>query len=116
MRIAAGGLVSCADGPLENGLRPAVSHLFRSVALAYGKRATGVLLTGMGRDGADELKLMRERGAVTIAQDRESCVVNGMPGTAVQIGAAMHVCSPPEIAAMLRSLVAARGARSSSSK
>ena len=106
MQIGRGGLISCGEGAVENGLRPAVSHLFRSVALSYGKRAAGVLLTGMGRDGAEELKLMRELGAVTIAQDKESCVVNGMPGAAVQIGAAMHVCSPPEIAALLRSLVA----------
>ena len=116
MRIAAGGLISCTDSVMENGLRPSVSHLFRSVAQTYGKRAAGVLLTGMGRDGADELKLMRERGAVTIAQDRESCVVNGMPGAAVQIDAAMHVCTPLEIAALLSSLVTAPAAGPSSAK
>ena len=106
MRITAGGLISCTSEPMENGLRPSVSHLFRSVALTHGKRAIGVLLTGMGRDGAEELKLMRERGAVTIAQDKESCVVNGMPGAAVQLDAAIHVCPPLEIAAILRTLTA----------
>ena len=75
----------------ENGLRPAVSYLFRSLAESCGANAVGVLLTGMGKDGAAELKQMRDRGAVTIAQDRESSVVHGMPGEAIALGAATHV-------------------------
>jgi two-component system chemotaxis response regulator CheB len=104
MRVEKGGLISCVGGEPENGLCPAVSCLFRSVAGAYGAKAAGVLLSGMGRDGAIELKLMRERGAVTVAQDRETCVVNGMPGAAVEIGAATHVLAPGQIAAFLSQL------------
>jgi two-component system chemotaxis response regulator CheB len=64
-----------------------------------------VLLTGMGRDGADELKRMRDRGAVTIAQDGETSVVNGMPGEAIRLGAAVHVLPPAGIAGALATLV-----------
>jgi two-component system chemotaxis response regulator CheB len=89
----------------ENGLRPAVSYLFRAVARVAGPKSIGVLLTGMGRDGAQELKLIRDRGGITIAQDRESSVVHGMPGEACHVGAAMHVLPPEEIAALLGNLV-----------
>ncbi len=99
-----GEIVLSTDSP-ENGVRPSVSYLFRSVAKAYGSRAVGVLLTGMGKDGALELKLMKEKGAVTIAQDKESAVVNGMPGEAVKLGAVDYVLPPEEIAALLNSLV-----------
>ncbi len=104
MRFVKRGRISCADDEPENGLRPAVSCLFRSLAEVYGKRAVGVLLTGMGRDGAAELKLMRDSGAVTIAQDKASSVINGMPGAAVELDAATHVCAPAEIAALLHEL------------
>jgi two-component system, chemotaxis family, protein-glutamate methylesterase/glutaminase len=90
----------------ENGLRPSVSALFRSVAKAYGQSAIGVLLTGMGKDGAFELKLMREQGAVTIAQDKETSVVHGMPGEAVRLGGASYVLPPEKISIMLTSLAA----------
>ena len=90
----------------ENGLRPSVSALFRSVAKAYGQRAIAVLLTGMGKDGAFELKLMREQGAVTIAQDKETSVVHGMPGEAIRLGGASYVIPPEKISIMLTSLAA----------
>jgi two-component system chemotaxis response regulator CheB len=67
-----------------------------------------VLLTGVGRDGAEELKTMKERGAITIAQDEESSVVHGMPGEAIKLGAATHVLAPEGIAAMLAALVKKR--------
>ncbi|MBI4462806.1 MAG: chemotaxis-specific protein-glutamate methyltransferase CheB [Acidobacteria bacterium] len=89
----------------ENGLRPSVSYLFRSVANVYGERAVGVLLTGMGRDGAEELKLMKEKGAVTIGQDEESSVVYGMPAEAVRLEAATYVLSFHRIATALAQLV-----------
>jgi two-component system chemotaxis response regulator CheB len=85
----------------EGGLRPAVSYLFRSVSQSFGASAAGVLLTGMGRDGAEELKLMRNAGAVTFAQDQESSVVHGMPGEAIKLDAATYVMNPERIAAFL---------------
>ena len=105
MGITDKGEIVLSIGSPENSVRPAISYLFRSVANAYGSRAVGVLLTGMGKDGAPELKLMKEKGAVTIAQDKESAVVNGMPGEAVKLGAVDYVLPPEEIAALLNSLV-----------
>jgi two-component system chemotaxis response regulator CheB len=99
------GQIFCMRGQPENGLQPAVSNLFRSVAQHYGRRAVGVLLTGMGRDGADELKLMRDAGAVTIAQDKESSVIHGMPGEAIALDAATHVLSPASMITKLNLLV-----------
>lgn len=99
------GQIVLGEDPREHGHRPSVSYLFRSVADTFGHRAVGVLLTGMGRDGAGELKLMKEKGAVTIAQDRETCVVDGMPGEAIRLGAADHKLSPDEIASFLSRLV-----------
>ncbi len=97
--------IALSDAPAESNLRPAVSYLFRSVAQGFGANAAGVLLTGMGRDGADELKLMKDKGAVTIAQDAASSVVHGMPGEAIKLGAAIHILPPDKVAAMLVSLV-----------
>ena len=74
------------------------------MAREYGARSAGVLLTGMGRDGAHELLAMRQAGALTMAQDKDSAVINGMPGEAVRIGAAMHVLSPQDMAAALSRL------------
>lgn len=93
--------------PPENGMRPAVSRLFRSVARNFGRNSAGVLLTGMGEDGALELKAMRDAGAVTIAQNRETSLINGMPGAAVNAGAAAYVLSPQEIAAAIAALAPA---------
>jgi two-component system, chemotaxis family, protein-glutamate methylesterase/glutaminase len=98
------GRIALSKAEKENGLRPAVSHLFRSVADTVGAQAIGVLLTGMGKDGAAELKQLKLRGAVTIAQDRASCVVNGMPGEAVLLGAADHILPPIQIPVFLTSL------------
>lgn len=99
------GSVALVRTPPENGFRPSVAPLFRSAARQFGRRCAGVLLTGMGRDGAKELKLMREAGALTLAQDEESAVVNGMPGEAARIGAAMHVMAPETMAVALNGLV-----------
>jgi len=105
MGIQANGRIVLARGEKDNGLRPSVSHLFRSVAQAYRRSAAGILLTGMGADGAAELKLMKDQGAITIAQDKASSLVHGMPGVAIQLGGASYVLSPPEIAATLEKLV-----------
>ena len=106
MTVASDGRIWLNSDEPENGLRPSVSCLFRSVAKAYGQSAIGVLLTGMGKDGALELKLMREQGAVTIAQDKETSVVHGMPGEAIRLGGATYVLPPEKISIMLTNLVA----------
>ncbi len=98
------GRIRLSDAPAENGLRPAVAALFRSVADIYGKSGVGVLLTGMGSDGAEGLLQLKQEGAVTIAQDKESSVIYGMPGEAVRVGAATHVLEPGKIAALLQQL------------
>jgi two-component system, chemotaxis family, protein-glutamate methylesterase/glutaminase len=83
--------VEVVDGPLINRHRPSVDVLFRSVARFAGKNATGIILTGMGDDGARGLKEMLEAGAYTVAQDEETCVVYGMPKEAVKLGAVKKV-------------------------
>lgn len=85
-----GGLyqVSCRAGQPVNGHCPSVDVLFQSVAVACGKNAVGVMLTGMGADGADAMKLMRDAGARTLAQDEKTSVVFGMPKEAYRRGAA----------------------------
>lgn len=105
MKVADGGRVILARDDPENGLRPSVSALFRSVAEVYGADAIAGLLTGMGRDGAEELRLLKDKGAVTFAQDKESSVVHGMPGEAIRLDAAMLVLPPGKIAAVLANLV-----------
>jgi two-component system chemotaxis response regulator CheB len=83
--------VEVKDGPLVSRHRPSVNVLFQSVAQAAGANALGVLMTGMGDDGADGLLEMKQAGAVTVAQDEASCVVFGMPAKAIQRGAAAAV-------------------------
>lgn len=105
MGLRPDGTVALADAPAEHGLRPSVSYLFRSLAASFGPSAVAVLLTGMGRDGAQELKAMRDAGAVTIAQDQETAVVFGMPGEAIKHNAATYVLNPAAIAEALVRLV-----------
>ncbi len=104
MKVEHGGTIALARDEPKNGLRPSVSCLFRSVAAVYGAEAVAGLLTGMGRDGAEELKLLRDKGAVTFAQDKDSSVVHGMPGEAIRLEAATLVLPPEKIAAALTSL------------
>ena len=99
-----------STGPHVNRHRPSVDVMFRSVAQNVGANAVGVLLTGMGDDGARGLKEMMDAGASTIAQDEDSSVVWGMPGSAVKIGAAMHVRPLQQIGAEVLALVAAAAA------
>jgi two-component system chemotaxis response regulator CheB len=106
MGISSTGCILLTREEARNSLRPSVSCLFRSVAQAYGPRAIGVLLTGMGKDGAAELKDMRDKGAVTIAQDRDSSVVHGMPGEAIALGGASYVLPGDKIADALVRLIA----------
>ena len=80
-----------SDEDRMNGHRPSVDVLFRSVATEFGSRAVGVLMTGMGDDGASGMGLLKNAGAVTIAQSEESCTVYGMPKAAIERGYATRV-------------------------
>ena len=104
MKVEQGGKIVLTQDEPENGLRPSVSYLFRSLAAVYGGDAVAGLLTGMGRDGAEELRFLKEKGAVTFAQDKDSSVVHGMPGEAIKLDAAMFILAPDKIAAVLTSL------------
>lgn len=98
-RAGSGRQCVLSRGEPVNRHRPSVDVLFRSAAELLGPAVIGVLLTGMGKDGADGLLQMRRRGAWTIAQDQDSCVVYGMPREAVAIGAAAEILPLSEIAA-----------------
>jgi two-component system chemotaxis response regulator CheB len=104
MGVESGPRIVLSNHGLENGLRPSVAYLFRTAAQVFGSGAVGVLLTGMGRDGADELKLMKERGGITFAQDKESSIVHGMPGEAIKLNAATYILSPEDIIIALTAL------------
>jgi two-component system, chemotaxis family, protein-glutamate methylesterase/glutaminase len=103
-------LCRLSSGPHVNRHRPSVDVMFRSVAQNVGANAVGVLLTGMGDDGARGLREMLDAGAGTIAQDEASSVVWGMPGSAVKIGAAAHVLPLRQIAAQVLALASAAAA------
>jgi two-component system chemotaxis response regulator CheB len=90
-RMPLGNTVVLSDEQRINGHRPSVDVLFRSVAAEFGSRAVGVLMTGMGDDGAEGLGLMKDAGALTIAQSEDSCTVFGMPKAAIERGHAMRV-------------------------
>ena len=105
MEVDSNGAIALSKAEPEHGVRPGISHLFRSLARECGPAAIGVLLTGMGSDGAAELKQMRDAGASTLAQDSATSVVHGMPGAAIALGAATHVFAVGEIASKLIALV-----------
>lgn len=90
--------VEVKEGPLVNRHRPSVDVLFRSTAKYAGKNAIGIIMTGMGDDGAKGLLEMREAGAHTIAQDEKSCVVFGMPNEAIKLNAAEKILPLDKIA------------------
>ncbi len=93
--------VEVKDGPLVSRHRPSVDVLFRSAAVQAGRNVLGVIMTGMGDDGARGLKEMRDAGARTYAQDEESCVVFGMPKEAIKLGGAEQVVSLEAIPAVV---------------
>ncbi|HET89193.1 MAG TPA: chemotaxis-specific protein-glutamate methyltransferase CheB [Chloroflexi bacterium] len=101
LTVATGGIVRLDRSDPVKGQRPSATRLFDSVAKVYGSVAIGIVLTGMGDDGADGLENLRRAGGHIIAQDEESCVVFGMPKAAIERGVVDRVMSPQKIASVL---------------
>ena len=93
--------VEVKDGPLVSRHRPSADVLFRSAARYAGRNAIGVIMTGMGDDGAKGMREMKEQGAYTIAQDEATCIVFGMPKEAIKLGGVDKVAPLQEIAGLL---------------
>jgi two-component system chemotaxis response regulator CheB len=110
-RSGANYVTKLDQGEPVNRHRPSVDVLFRSAALAAGKNATGVILTGMGKDGAAGMLEMKEAGAYNFAQDEASCVVFGMPREAIALGAAHEVGALTSLPGMVLGHLAAHGGR-----
>lgn len=104
MEVNKGGVISLVNGA-PDGRQPSIASLFKSVAENYGPSSIGVILTGMGRDGAQELLQMKQKGALTIAQDEESCLMFGIPKEAILLGAARYILPLNKIANTLTKLV-----------
>ncbi len=104
MGVKANGTISICKAETESRHCPSVSYLFASTAKAYGSKAIGIILSGMGNDGAHELKVLKEKGAMTIAQDQKSSILYGMPGEAARINAAEYVLSPSAAGRMLNQI------------
>jgi two-component system chemotaxis response regulator CheB len=103
--VKAANIIIISKEALESGLRPSVSFLFRSVRNVYCDHALGILLSGMGADGAKELKLMKDAGSITIAQDAISSLIHGMPGEAIKLGGATFVYSPAQIVQFIQKCI-----------
>jgi len=101
-RLALGDVAVLGDDPRVNGHRPSVDVLFKSVAEEFGDKGIGVLMTGMGEDGAQGLGLIKAEGGMTIAQSEESCVVFGMPKAAIERGHAVRVVALEALANTLQ--------------
>ncbi len=110
-RSGANYIAHLSDDPPVNRHRPSVDVLFRSAAQHAGKNAIGVILTGMGRDGAAGLLEMRKAGAFTLAQDEASCIVFGMPREAIALGAADEIASLSEMSRRVMTRLASMGDR-----
>jgi two-component system chemotaxis response regulator CheB len=102
--VAIGGRVHLSDGEPVNGHRPSIDVTFQSVAKVYGARSAGIILTGMGSDGARGLLSIRNAGGVTIAQNEETSPIFGMPRAAIEMKAAQQVLPPAGIIRCLNAL------------
>lgn len=112
MTISRDHRIVLKEDPPENFLRPSISWLFRSIAEGYGSNGVGILLTGMGRDGADGLKRMYDAGATTIAQDEQSSIIYGMAAEAVRMDAVTRILPLDDIAPFLIRLMTTKRSRS----
>ena len=97
--------IALHQGPLENGCRPSANVLFRSVAEIYGKRALGIVLTGMGKDGLEGVRVMKNQGATIVAQDKDSSVAWGMPRSVIEAELADFVLPLNEIAPTVNTMI-----------
>lgn len=97
-------IIMLEEEPNPKAIKPSVTKLFDSAISAYGPHVIAILLTGMGRDGSQSLVTMKERGALTIAQDENSSLAFGMPGTAISLGGAKYIMPIKEIAPFLNGL------------
>lgn len=107
MRIEPGGRIRISDDPPRGGHKPSGDVLLESVALAYGQNAVGVILTGMGSDGAEGLRLIKEKAGQTIAQDEKTSVIFGMPKAAIDLGIVDAVLPVGEIAERIAKVLSA---------
>lgn len=104
LRVNSRGMVELSREQPYKGLRPSANHLFHSIARSFGPRALGIVLTGMGDDGAEGLETLHRMGGMVIAQDEQSCVVYGMPREAITRNVVDHVMSLDQIASTLGQL------------
>jgi two-component system chemotaxis response regulator CheB len=105
MQVDRFGKISLNQAEQVGGFRPSVTPLFDSVARANGSAAMGVILTGMGADGAVGMRSLYQAGAITLAQDEASCVVFGMPKEAIALGAVQHIVPLDKVAQKMTELV-----------
>lgn len=101
MGIGSNGKIILSENQGQGGIFPSVAHLFSSVEMTFGAQSIAILLTGMGKDGATELRRLRDTGALTIAQDKESSMIYGMPGVAAELDAADYILNTDQIAELL---------------
>jgi two-component system chemotaxis response regulator CheB len=109
LEFADGGSVRLSDGPEINGCRPSADVMMKSGARVFGRRAVGVIMTGMGRDGAEGISAIKAAGGATLAQDQESSVIFGMPRAAIEAGAIEHVVPLDGLAGMITRAATAAG-------
>jgi two-component system chemotaxis response regulator CheB len=108
LQVSKSGSIELSKAPPYKGLRPSANYLFNSMARFYGASGMGIILTGMGDDGAEGMEAMRKTGALTFAQDEESCVVYGMPLEAVKRKAIKQSLTPDQISQYLMGMAAQR--------
>ena len=108
-RLPLGDIVILGDEPRVNGHRPSADVLLKSVAEEFKAQAVGVLMTGMGDDGAEGLGVVKKEGGMTIAQSEESCVVYGMPKAAIERGYAIRVVGLDVMGATLQAICGRSG-------